>query len=1167
MKKGATFIFLLIISVICVKIFAQAPSNYRFSSKILDSTTVRLDSLSIIPESFSLTGLDTSDYDLDFVTATLRLRTPAAIGKTITYAYRVFSFDFSKPLTHKSTDLILPRFVEDPSARQLLAISPVSSGSLFDSQLQGNGSISRSVSVGNNQNFVLDANLNLQLSGFLAPDVEILANITDENLPLQPEGNTRYIKDFNKIFIQLKYKDVLKVDAGDIELHTPENSYFFQVNRQFLGLKCQVNTRFDSINRMTNVAGGGISKGKYVRNQITPIHGVQGPYKLSGEQNETNIVILSGSEQVYLDGILLTRGQDNDYVIDYNLGEVTFTAKHLISSESRIIVTFEYSDQYYARFNVFTNNEFVHEKNGKLALNINFFHEQDLKRQSIMPELTNEQMLYLSNVGDPTDGFAYPSAMLTYDFTGSEVLYHQIDTIVEGRTYHRIFRYAGNARDSVYRVSFSYVGQNRGDYVLSQSTVNGKLYRWVAPLNGVPQGDYSPVQILNPPQQRDFATVGARYQINDKFKVRTELAFSYTDHNLFSKVDDKDNAGLAYKLSLDYQNKLKNNKLQDSLWRYQLNLDYEYAHKNFSPLETFRDIEFARDYNLENDYSSAASEQMLQLTTGFAHPKCGSTLYSFNLLSRFGAMLAADNLFALRNSLVSQHHFKGWNWNASTAFLTSRDAVQTTRFLKSNNDFSKSFAKIKIGGRDNLEYNVFRLAESQEQRAGSYAFNEAIFYLTNNDSVGYEYNFLIKNRVDANPYGDILALNAIAHEAQVSFAFTRWKHNRLKGTAIYRNDRVRDTARNFFSEHNFVGSLDYAGNFWKNAVNITFYYETGSGLEQKKSYTFLKVATGQGTHVWNDYNHNGIEELEEFEIAAFQNEADYVKVWLPTNEYVHTTNNAMTASLQLRPANVWRSRKGFLGLLAKFSNTTTLRTNQKNISDNVLQAVNPFNFHLADSSLVSQSFNFKNNLSFTLPSNYFSADYVAMLNRGKSLLYYGQESSILSGQQLTLKIVPAKILIFKTLYAYSVKENASEYMNMRNYRILSHVLDNAVTLNLKCNLSFTALWSMTYRRNLSGTEKANLYQARLDADYRMRERGTVSLSLQYINVLYNIVDDDNALSYEMLDGLSVGNNFLWNLAYQTKLFEYLQLSLQYEGRIIDSGRLIHTGCLQLKALF
>ena len=66
-------------------------------------------------------------------------------------------------------------------------------------------SISRKFSIGNNQDFTLNSALNLQLVGELSEDLSIVANITDKNVPIQPEGNSRMIQDFNKIFLQLNY--------------------------------------------------------------------------------------------------------------------------------------------------------------------------------------------------------------------------------------------------------------------------------------------------------------------------------------------------------------------------------------------------------------------------------------------------------------------------------------------------------------------------------------------------------------------------------------------------------------------------------------------------------------------------------------------------------------------------------------------------------------------------------------------------------------------------------------------------------------------------------------------------------------------------------------------------------------------------------------------------
>lgn len=1156
-----------ILLVICLIFFcaghlsAQNRSDYRVRSHVVESLVIHLDTLSVVPGSFSVQGLEPSDYQLDYTNATLHLTDSSLIGRPLLVQYRVFSMDLSKPVAHKSSDQILPRFVKDPTSRDLVTLSLPSDDRLFDSGLQGTGSVSRSVSVGNNQNFVLDAGMNLQLSGFIAPDVEIVANITDENLPVQPEGNTRYIKDFNKIFLQLKYKDLLQVTAGDIELPVVQNTYFFKLYRQFAGLEVAVNTRLDStkVNRMTNIVGGGITKGKFVRNQITPIHGVQGPYKLSGSQGETNIVILSGTEKVFLDGVLLTRGQDNDYVIDYNVGEVTFTAKHMIASTNRIVITFEYSDRYYSRYNLFTENEFQHEKNNKLTLGVHFFHEQDLKNRSIQPELTDEQMAFLAASGDVSTA-SFASAMRADDYLISEILYLQKDTMVEGVGYSPVYVYAGGRRDSVYRVSFSYVGSNKGNYILSQNAANGKVYQWVAPVQGLPQGDYEPVVQLNTPKMNDLLALNATYAISDKLTAMTEVAFTYADNNLFSKEGDENNAGIAYKLKLDYCTGL-GRRVRDSLWRYRVGIDYEFVHKNYTPLKSFRPVEYYREYNLESDYTSTASEQLTGFTTGFEHATKGRTFYTFSWLARFG------DVSAFRHELASRHTLGSWQWSSISSFLSSDQQVQNSRFVKTVNDFSKSFSKVKIGLKEYLEYNVFRTPSTDSLRLNSYAFNEAAVYLANNDSVtGYNYLFQVRNRVDDDVYNNILSVRSVTNEAQVGFEVTKWRHNRLKGTATYRNDRVRDTLRNFVSEHNFVANVDYSGSFWKGAVTLGIYYEAGSGLEQKREYTFLKVAAGQGSYVWNDYNGNGVEELNEFELAAFQNEADYVKVWLSTNEYVNTYNCGTTQTLQLRPANVWRNKTGFLKALSMFSNATMLRTAQKSAMKFGFAALNPYPGNIADSSLVNRSLNFKNNFGFSLPTSYFSLNYVAMINQSKNLLYYGFESMDLKHHELIVRSEPVKILILKAMYRYSVKQSQVECFSERDYQIASHYLEQMMTLNFDFNLTLSVAGEVGYKYNRWSGEKMNRYKAGLDATYRMKQLGTIDLRVQYINILYSGLQG-GSLAYEMLDGLSSGHNFLWNLSYQTKLFEYLQLNLQYEGRVTNDRKLIHTGFLQLKAYF
>lgn len=1133
----------------------QTNSFVRSIRIFVDSSSIKVDSLSIVPSSVTISNCNPNQYEVNCITATIHFLDSSLIGKELFCSYKVLDIDFSKKYFNKSNQLILQKGkVYTP---QVLNINNNWLTSYNDeSNLETNGAISRGFSIGNNQDFVLNSSLNLQLNGYLAPDIEIKANITDKNIPIQPEGNTRNIQDFDKIFITIDFKNKWQIQAGDIEILKP-NSYFLVLSKKILGMELQTQNNWNKQFSLSNKVGGGVSKGKYCKQKLSIVNGRQGPYKLHGNVQNATIVILSGSERVYIDNKLLIRGQDNDYTIDYNMGEITFTSKILITTEKEIHIEYEYSDLSYSKYTLYSFNKFKSEKDDNLTLNVNFFHEQDLTNRSIQPALTDSMKSFMSQLNTETVAL-YPSVD-TSSFYPNEILYLKKDSLVND-TQYAIYEYTTNQNGALYRLTFSFLGLNKGNYKLKTSGTNGRVFYWIAPLNGIPQGDYEPVIQLQTPKRAQVGTIGAEYEISNSFNISSEFAFSNSDQNLFSSLDNKENLGFAFSLNLNHHKWIPSKDTLSPRWQTSSHLGYEYIHKNFQLIESHRNIEFNKDYNLNDGVLKQSGEQMITLSTKLMNEKKGEAHYQANIYS------IEKQLFAFRNMLNSSLKWRSLNFKTNSSFLINNDSLSNSKYLRTINQLSKTFKKVEIGISERYEFNKFIFAPLDTLVANSFKYNEAALYFKNNDSLNYKYLVQFKNIITDKVYENHFVRDQIAFEAQTSFEFSPFKNNNVKGNATYRNNRIFDSSGNSKQENFFIGSIDYNARFLKNLITFSTFYEAGSGMEQKKIFTFLKVATGQGTHIWIDYNNNGIEEINEFEISAFQNEANYIKIWITSNEYVNTFNTQLYQVLQIRPSQIWKNKSGFLKLLSRFNNTAVLRITQKNSIPSLLKAINPFYLNEKDSLIVNSNVNITNNLSFNNQSQLWGIDYYFKLNQNKNIVYYGPEGINFKSHECILRGKPFKKLLIRGIYSHAEKNVFSEFFGSRNYTILSNSFKGEIQYTFSNALNFNLSYMYRNKNNVLGHENVKSNELEFEFNYRVVQKGALQIKAKYAYLSSNM-NLSGTLSYDMLEGQTNGHNGLWSILYQTKINEYLVIDFQYNGRINESLIAIHTGSLQLKVLF
>jgi len=170
---------------------------------------------------------------------------------------------------------------------------------------------------------------------------------------------------------------------------------------------------------------------------------------------------------------------------------------------------------------------------------------------------------FLSNVGDDVNDF-FIDSFREEEYDINRVQYELIeDSLVNGVTYDSVFVFTNDPLIQQYRVIFTFVGQGAGDYEVDEQLVNGRVFRWIAPVNNSPQGSYVAKLKLVPPQQQQMFTLTTSYDFNDRNTLELETALSNKDLNTFSQVGNNDNQGGAIRLRWNGQHRLGKDSLRN----------------------------------------------------------------------------------------------------------------------------------------------------------------------------------------------------------------------------------------------------------------------------------------------------------------------------------------------------------------------------------------------------------------------------------------------------------------------------------------------------------------------------------------------------------------------------------------------------------------------------
>ncbi|WP_242922301.1 hypothetical protein [Pontibacter liquoris] len=1159
-----SFYLLLLLLWQSIPLLAQQPvNNQRCRWLPVTSEPQVLDSLTLLPETVTFTHPQKEAFAFDYnytsnefrltrfpapdlvVTDTLGTRRP--LPDSVLVCYRVLPLNLTRPAFKRDVaKLEMSSFQqnfyqEDLATKEEIFRTP---------GLNKTGSISRGISFGNTQNVFVNSALNLQLDGKLTDDISITAAITDQNIPFQPEGNTQQLQEFDKVYITLQHRR-WQLTAGDVVLRS-RPSYFLQFYKNVQGGAFSfTNGKSPARQGVTTVAAS-VSKGKFASQTLQMQEGVLGPYRLTGPNNERFIIVLANSERVFLDGVLLQRGYDYDYVIDYNQAEITFTTRHLITRNSRIKVDFEYSDQNYSRGIYHLSH---YQQLGKLNVFANYYNESDNPNNLLNLDLNDPEKRLLASIGDSLQLAVTPGAERV-PFDAGQVLYARQDTTYNmGQSLAAIYVYSTNPDVAFYNVRFSEVGQGQGDYVASTNAVNGRMYQWVAPVNGVPQGNYAPVRVLPTPKKKQLVNAGASYELQKGVAVFLEGATSQNDLNRFSNLDAQDDNGKAVRVGYTVQD-----KQITFLKTYRLNstLNYEYTDENFAPIDRYRPIEFDRDWSLPT-VATRAEDHILNFSVGAA--KDAANLFNYRI-SRRNRTAQVDgvqhylDVLQQFGRLALQNHF---------FMLHSTQAAQRSVWYRGEVGARYALGKLTPGYTYRFDKNQLTALDSDSVTGSAQYFEEHLLFVESSDTARTRFRADYSYRTDWQPTPDgRIGLPEVGQTYNALMETEFNPGNRLALQATYRKLQLA----NGKAEETIQSRVDWTTAFLDGAFRSELSYAVGTGRELKKIFIFRETLPGQGTHYLREGGDPN--NLNDYLEAQTLDQRRYIKIFLPTDEYVNAYSNHFMYRLNTSAPRSWNSGRGIKRLAAKFSVLTFVSIDKKTTDDDLANRFNPFSEDFEDQFLLSLVKSLRNTLYFNRSNPNYGLEYSMQQNQQKSLLANGTETRHVGSHTLTGRLNLNEVLSTQMTAERNVRENRSNFLDSKNFEIETRQLTPELAYQPNTKLRFTGTYQYAIRQNLQAAsderQAGRFHELGLEMKLSQVSKRTMSGNIRYINIAFE-GNLNSYVGYEILNALRPGNNLTWSWNLQQRLSNGLNLSFNYDGRKANGIGAVHMGRTQVSVLF
>jgi hypothetical protein len=681
---------------------------------------------------------------------------------------------------------------------------------------------------------------------------------------------------------------------------------------------------------------------------------------------------------------------------------------------------------------------------------------------------------------------------------------------------------------------------------------------------GKNQGDYLPVRFLPLPQSQQLLDFNLAVTPTSNLVVTGEFANSILDANRFSSLDDNDNNGHALKFSLSYAP--RNVTIGGSdIGGFDFKAEERFVNKRFVPIDRTDVIEFNRKWGI--DTVTQVNEEIQELSLRYLPTQ------AIIVGGGYGKITRGDVLRSVRNdaSLVMKDE----------SLPTTDYYIESVRSSDVISDNSSSWLRQK----GLMEYDLWKVTprfryEGENRKIkgistsaleqGSFRYDEFAPGITLKDfgniTLFTEYEWRTDNVFNAG---------SVVRESK---SFTQSYQGRLsQWNDLTSSLDITLREKKFSKTFKEMGNSDIKTVLVRNqsrytpfnrGVETDLFYEVATERSSRLERVFLRVAEGTGNYRYlGDLNNNGITDESEFELARF--DGDYVAITVPTDELFPVIDLKTSVRVRLKPSLLFQRPQSTLGRIASIVSTETyVRVDEKSTEPDLKQIyLLHFSKFQLDSTTISGSTIFTQDVHLFEGQPSFSARFRYSQRKGLNRFSSGIERNYARERSIRLRWQLVREISNQIDYVNKLDGVTGAQSSNRLRDIVSNSVAFDLSYRPEQNVEFGLKVEVAKSTDRFPVPEvgADLNAQTLRFVYSFQGAGRARVETAREEILLGTTSE--MLPFELTGGRVAGKTWLWRAAFDYRVTQFIQATVNYDGRSEGGRSAVHTARAEVRAFF